>query len=869
MKIILLLTMLVVGLTLNAQTVPPGVFQIKSPLSLKGVYTFGRGDSLVYPGSTWGNGNIDKAKVSGFLAVATGVDSLAMTTLTGSYAGKILLVHRGVSGNLGGAFAIKALNAQKAGAIAVVIVNNGFIYDNAGTKIGIDSNQVFHLQGLAAQNETPATATGLGVNIPVLMISLKDGVKIKNVLKTEAVEAYFGVKPVLDNDIAITNRSVSAPKVRTKVAALSRKGEVDETFALYAYNNGNNYQKALRARVKIEYNQVVTKNAKDTTIRQVIFRDSIIWRDSVVKQFFKDSITGITSKTSRPIKFNKHFAPDYDLPKGDYLVTYSVSIVDTTGIDSKKDSEIKDVNDDYSYDNSWGYNFHVRDTIYSIGSLVSYTSSKTGRVYKDVPRAGYGYVVPSSNFKQSNYQQSECIVFEEKFGSRIKAEGIQFTLINKLGQSLKNQFLTIDLFEWADKFTDLKDTAFKFKTLNKMIDKQEYVVTDSLSYSFFYAKFNYPQYFENNKRYLACVNSKDSLIQFGFDIYGSSITLGKDSPKVGAAQSFIANQYMPYLYPSYAYAPGINLIVSTPGVSRTTVSSNCNYDWNGKNYKESGTYVYDTKTKKGGDSTAYLVLTIINKPITSTIRFTAKDSVYNWNGTKYTKSGIYTYSTKAVKGCDSTATLILTILAPGKSTTDTTACGSFVWNGTKYTKSGAYDFVIKDTTGKLKDSTATLLLAIKELPKKDLVLDTNASSVTASQSNAVYQWLNCDANKVEIANSTAQVFKPAKKGNYAVKITLNGCVDTSACVAVKIAGLEVAKQSEFRIYPNPNNGVFNVAGLPIGTYKLLDMVGAEVYRFTVLTDEIQKLNVTNLTNGVYYIVDDSRQIVNNKVVITH
>ncbi len=868
MKIILLLTMLVVGLTLNAQTVPPGVFQIKSPLSLKGVYTFGRGDSLVTPVGAWGNGNVDKAKVSGFLAVVTSEDSLAMTPLKGSYTGKILLVHRGASGTLGGAFATKALNAQSAGAIAVVVINNGFVYDNANKIIGIDSNQVIGMQGLAGATETAATSTGLGVKIPVIMISLKDGVKIKKALKTEAIEAYIGVRPVFDNDISINNRSVSAPKVRTKVTALSRKGEVDESFALYAFNIGYNYQKALRARVKIEYNQVVTKNSKDTIIKQVIFRDSIVWRDSVVKQFLKDSLTG-GNKKPRPIKFAKHFTPDYDLPKGDYFVTYSVSLVDTTGIATKKDAELKDINDEYLGDNSWSYSFHVRDSIYSIAPLSTYTFKTTGKVFKDMPRSGYNYLVPSSTFKEKNYQQSVCIVFEEKFGSRIKAEGIQFSVANKLGNSLKNQFLTIDVFEWADKFKDLNDTAFKFKTLNKMIDKQEFIITDDLSTSFFYAKFDYAQNFENDKRYLVCVNSKDSLVQFGFDPFGSSITIGKDSPKVGVVQSFIAGLYMPYMYQSYSYTPGLTLKVSTPGVSRTTVSSNCNYDWNGKNYKESGTYVYDTKTKKGGDSTAYLVLTIINKPITSTIRFTAKDSVYNWNGTKYTKSGIYTYSTKAVKGCDSTATLILTILAPGKSTTDTTACGSFVWNGTKYTKSGAYDFVIKDTTGKLKDSTATLLLAIKELPKKDLVLDTNASSLTASQVDAVYQWLNCDANKVEIANSTAQVFKPAKKGNYAVKITLNGCVDTSACVAVKIAGLEVAKQSEFRIYPNPNNGVFNVAGLPIGTYKLLDMVGAEVYRFTVLTDEIQKLNVTNLTNGVYYIVDDSRQIVNNKVVITH
>jgi hypothetical protein len=46
------------------------------------------------------------------------------------------------------------------------------------------------------------------------------------------------------------------------------------------------------------------------------------------------------------------------------------------------------------------------------------------------------------------------------------------------------------------------------------------------------------------------------------------------------------------------------------------------------------------------------------------------------------------------------------------------------------------------------------------------------------------------------------------------------------------------------------------------------MVGAEVHRFTIVSDEIKQLNLTNLAKGVYHIVDEERQIMNNKVVIT-
>ena len=35
---------------------------------------------------------------------------------------------------------------------------------------------------------------------------------------------------------------------------------------------------------------------------------------------------------------------------------------------------------------------------------------------------------------------------------------------------------------------------------------------------------------------------------------------------------------------------------------------------------------------------------------------------YDWNGSTYTSSGSYTYNTQTVDGCDSTATLNLTII---------------------------------------------------------------------------------------------------------------------------------------------------------------------------------------------------------------
>ena len=63
---------------------------------------------------------------------------------------------------------------------------------------------------------------------------------------------------------------------------------------------------------------------------------------------------------------------------------------------------------------------------------------------------------------------------------------------------------------------------------------------------------------------------------------------------------------------------------------------------------------------------------------------------YGWNGTTYTNSGTYTFTTQNANGCDSIATLILTINQADTSFTNITACDSVTWNGTTYTQSGTY-----------------------------------------------------------------------------------------------------------------------------------------------------------------------------------
>ncbi len=140
-----------------------------------------------------------------------------------------------------------------------------------------------------------------------------------------------------------------------------------------------------------------------------------------------------------------------------------------------------------------------------------------------------------------------------------------------------------------------------------------------------------------------------------------------------------------------------------------SIISNCiSYFWNGTTYTNSGTYSYSTTNAAGCDSTATLNLTI-TLPSESDTSITNCDS-YVWNGTTYSNSGTYSYTTTNAAGCDSIAILNLTIKQSSTITDNITNCNTYTWNGTTYSNSGTYSFSTTNAVG--CDSTTILNLTI-------------------------------------------------------------------------------------------------------------------------------------------------------------
>ncbi len=102
------------------------------------------------------------------------------------------------------------------------------------------------------------------------------------------------------------------------------------------------------------------------------------------------------------------------------------------------------------------------------------------------------------------------------------------------------------------------------------------------------------------------------------------------------------------------------------------------YEWNNLLLTSSGVYTLGNDT---------LILTINRS--TRGIEVVSACNSYEWHGTVYTSSiNNVTYTTTNAAGCDSVATLYLTVNQC--STTDAVACDSYEWNGSVYNASGTY-----------------------------------------------------------------------------------------------------------------------------------------------------------------------------------
>jgi hypothetical protein len=195
------------------------------------------------------------------------------------------------------------------------------------------------------------------------------------------------------------------------------------------------------------------------------------------------------------------------------------------------------------------------------------------------------------------------------------------------------------------------------------------------------------------------------------------------------------------------------------------------------------------------------------------------------------------------------------------------------WSGTSTTNSitatvGANGGNITVTANNICGSSTAQTLAVTVNPLPDVAVSDNANTLTALQSGATYQWIDCNNGNAPISGATNQSFTPVADASccYAVIVTLNGCSSTSLCQNVIITGLDTQALSKlpFSIYPNPNRGNFTIQSTKGGVFELMDVTGKVMNTYTIA--HTQQTVQENLPAGMYFVRERQSGVMQKLVV---
>jgi len=283
---------------------------VTQPLPVRGNLEIG------LPASGWGI-SLDTVAVTGRLIVGRGTtvlaggDSLACDTLltnAAAVAGKIAVLYRGSC-----EFGTKALAAQRAGAIGVIIVNNA-----AG------------VAGMAGGGN------GINITIPLVMISNAEGIRLRPYIDNDSTVALIGQKRgQFANDFGFSVGEIIRP-IDWAIPHTQAKNAGDYIIKLGAnvVNYGQNAQTNVNLNVKIDFT-----NPAGTT-------STIYNQSSTLATLPKDSTNQILVTDFDPSAFGR----------GRYTITYAVTATNP---------------DDFDGDNTNVQGFWLTDSLYSKARLDS------------------------------------------------------------------------------------------------------------------------------------------------------------------------------------------------------------------------------------------------------------------------------------------------------------------------------------------------------------------------------------------------------------------------------------------------------------------------------------------------------------------
>ena len=158
------------------------------------------------------------------------------------------------------------------------------------------------------------------------------------------------------------------------------------------------------------------------------------------------------------------------------------------------------------------------------------------------------------------------------------------------------------------------------------------------------------------------------------------------------------------------------------------------------------------------------------------------------------------------------------------------------------------------------DSTVTV---IKTLIATNAEITQNGNTLTANNATAdAYQWLDCNNGNAPIAGATTVSFTPTVSGNYALAVTQNGCTDNSDCVNIIVTAINPVDNNKIIVRLNNSNTAINIDGIQANTMANIYSIDGRLLLKKKLSNINEQLNIEHLTNGTYVL-----QLLNEQVII--
>jgi len=260
----------------------------------------------------------------------------------------------------------------------------------------------------------------------------------------------------------------------------------------------------------------------------------------------------------------------------------------------------------------------------------------------------------------------------------------------------------------------------------------------------------------------------------------------------------------------------------------------------------------------GCDSIISLNLQVNHTSYSTDTHYACDDFTWIDGNTYFESNNTATHRLTNQQGCDSIITLDLTLYPSGYHDQTATICygEGFVVGHIVHYEAGEYYDMLQTVNG--CDSVVRTVLSV-EAPIDTYVERLNNQFKVNQAGNASYQWINCDLNE-PILGATNRIFLAEKEGDYAVEVSVNGCLETSICNSLPyMTGLDEKTLDNISLYPNPFKDniqlEFNQLIEKV-TVSLVDITGK-----TIMSGEhsnIGHLDITtnHLSVGVYFVKID-------------